>query len=91
MPSMPVNMVYTVVFFLVTSLVIGYITYVACPPGTEFMKVFRIAGTIGILTHASSGILNGIWFKRRLITDIIDGIVFGLILGLIFAFLWPGA
>ena len=91
MPSMPMNMLWTVIFFLVTSLVIGYITYVACPPGTDFMTVFRVAGTIGILTHASSGILNGIWFKRRLSTDIIDGVVFGLILGLIFALLWPSA
>lgn len=94
MPSMPVNMIKTVVFFLVTSAVIGYITHVACPPGGEgvdFMKVFRVAGTIGILTHASSGVLNGIWFRKRLITDIIDGIVFGLILGLIFALLWPTA
>ena len=94
MPSMPMNMLCTVVFFLITSAVIGYITLVACPLGDEnttFMKVFRVAGTIGILTHASSGILNGIWFKKRLFTDIIDGIVFGLILGLIFAFLWPSA
>ena len=42
------NMACTIVFFLVTSAIIGYVTYVACPPGTEFMKVFRIAGTIGI-------------------------------------------
>ena len=90
--NMGANMAQTVVFFLITSAVIGYITHVACPPGEEgltFMKVFRVAGTIGVLTHASSGILNGIWFKKRLITDIIDGIVFGLILGLIFALLWP--
>jgi len=91
LPSMPMNMVKTVIFFLITSAIIGYITYVACPPGTEFMKVFRVAGTIGILTHGSSGVLNGIWFKKRLITDIIDGIVFGLLLGLIFALLWPAA
>ena len=90
-PNMGMNMIQTVIFFLITSAIIGYITYVACPPGTEFMKVFRIAGTIGILTHASSGVLNGIWFKKRLLTDIVDGIVFGLILGLVFALLWPGA
>lgn len=94
MPSMPMNMVKTVIFFLITSAIIGYITHVACPPGAEgnsFMKIFRMAGTVGILTHASSGVLNGIWFRKRLFTDIIDGIVFGLILGLIFALLWPSA
>lgn len=91
MPNMGVNMAKTVVFFLITSAVIAYITYVACPPKAEsqFMDVFRIAGTIGILVHASSGILNGIWFKRKTLTDSIDGVVYGLVLGLIFAFFWP--
>ena len=90
--NMGLNMVLTVVFFLITSAVIGYITHFTCPPGdagVDFMRVFRVAGTIGILTHGSSGVLNGIWFKRRSFTDIIDGIVFGVILGLIFAALWP--
>ena len=96
MPNMPRNMLHTIAFFFVTSAVIGYITYVASPPGvmprgadSPFWHVFRLAGTIGILTHASSGYLNSIWFKRARLTDFIDGIVFGLILGLIFALLWP--
>ena len=92
--SMPMNMVKTVIFFLITSAVIGYIVHFTCPPSdatVNFMKVFRVAGTIGILTHASSGVLNNIWFKRRSITDIMDGSVFGIILGLVFAALWPYA
>jgi hypothetical protein len=92
--SMPMNMVKTVIFFLITSAVIAYITHYVCPPRSadvDFLKVFRVAGTIGILTHATSGVLNNIWFKRRSFTDIIDGVVFGIILGLIFAALWPYA
>lgn len=89
--NMPLNMIKTVIFFVVTSAVIGYITYFTCPPGSDFLRVFRVAGTIGILTHASSGVLNNIWFKRRSFTDIIDGVVFGAILGLIFALMWPHA
>ena len=92
MPSMPKNMIHTIIFFFITSAIIGYVTYLACPPGftnVNFMRVFRVAGTIGILTHASSGYLNGIWFKRRKFTDVIDGIVYGLIIGLVFASLWP--
>lgn len=91
-PNMKHNLIKTFVFFLVTSTVIGYITHFACPPGAsgvDFMRVFRIAGTIGILTHASSGWLNSIWFKRRVITDTVDGIAYGIIIGLIFAMLWP--
>ena len=94
MPNMGVNMGQTILYFLVTVATIGYITHVACPPGaadTDFMKVFRMAGTIGILTYATSCVLHRVWFKKRIWTEILDGVVYGLIVGLVFAFLWPGS
>lgn len=91
MPNMGINLGLTVLFFLVTTTVIAYVTHVACPPAadSQFMKVLRIAGTIGILVHASSGILNAIWFRKRMSMIFLDGIAYGLIIGLIFAWLWP--
>jgi uncharacterized membrane protein len=92
MPNMPINMAKTILFYFLTVLTIGYITFVACPPGaetTDWMKVFRIAGTIGVLTYASTGICNKIWFKRAIFTEFLDGIVFGVLVGLIYASLWP--
>lgn len=92
MPNMASNMIRTILYFFVTVFTIGYITHVACPPGdlsTDFMKVFRVAGTIGVLVFASSGVLDRIWFVRRMWTSIVDGVVFGLAIGLVYAFLWP--
>ena len=92
MPNMGSNLGLTFLFFFATTATIGYVTHIACPPGAtgvDFMKVFRIAGTIGILTHASSGVLGSIWVKRRVITDVGDGVVYGLLIGLIFAAMWP--
>ena len=91
-PNMGANLGLTFLFFFVTTAIIAYVTHIACPPGSsdvDFMKVFRIAGTIGILTHASSGVLNSIWFKRKVSMDAVDGIVYGLLIGLIFAAMWP--
>ena len=91
MPNMAVNMSKTIFYFFVTVSTIGYITHVACPPeseGLDFMRVFRIAGTISILTYATSNVLHRVWFKKRIWTEIIDGIVYGLVLGLIFAAFW---
>lgn len=92
MPNMGSNMAQTILYFLVTVLTIGYVTHVACPPGaesTDFMKVFRIAGTIGVLCYASSGFLFRIWFKSRHWTHVLDGIAYGVVLGLIYGLLWP--
>ena len=46
---------------------------------------------IGVLAHASSGVCNAIWFPRRILTTVLDGIVFGILSGLVFAFFWPAA
>lgn len=92
-PNMGANMLKTILYFFVTVATIGYITHVACPPGdaaTDFMKVFRVAGTIAVLTYGSSGLLNRVWFTERMWTHIVDGIVYGLVAGLIFAAMWPG-
>jgi hypothetical protein len=88
--SMAVNMLCTLLFFIIANFVIAYLAGIALPRGTDFMKVFQFVGTAGILTYGTANILNGIWFGRKMIADIADGIAYGLITGLIFAALWPG-
>ena len=89
--SMGRNMFCTWLFFTVVSFVIAYLAGIVLPPGTTKMEVFRFVGTAGILTYASANILNGIWFGRKMIGDIFDGVAYGLITGAIFAWLWPVA
>jgi hypothetical protein len=84
------KMLCTWLLFTCISFVIAYLAGIALEPGTPFMKVFQFVGTAGILVYASSGLLNAIWFRRRVIGDIADGIAYGLITGLIFAAMWPG-
>jgi hypothetical protein len=88
-PNMAVNIACTLAFFLVTNFVIAYLAGIALDPGEEAMKVFRFVGTAGILTYGTANILNGIWFGRKMVADIVDGIAYGLITGAIFAALWP--
>jgi hypothetical protein len=88
-PNMGVNMLCTVLFFTIANLVIAYLAGMVIPPGKEFAFVFRFVGTAGVLTYGTANILNGIWFNRKMVADIADGIAYGLITGLIFAALWP--
>jgi hypothetical protein len=90
-PNMGVNMACTVAFFIIANFVIAYLATMALEPGDKFMDVFRFVGTAGILTYGTANILNGIWFNRKMVADIIDGLAYGLITGLIFALMWPGA
>jgi hypothetical protein len=89
-PNMGINMVCTVIFFWVANAVIAYLAAMVIPPGTERWFVFRFVSTAGILTYGTANILNGIWFGRKMVADIVDGVVYGLITGTIFALLWPG-
>ena len=89
--SMGRNMLYTVIFFTVVNFVIAYLATMALGRGADFMSVFRFVGTAGVITYASANILNGIWFGRKMLADVVDGIVYGVVTGLIFAALWPGA
>ena len=90
-PNMAVNMICTLLFFVIANFVIAYLAGIALDPGETFMKVFRFVGTAGILTYGTANILNGIWFGRKMVADIIDGIAYGLITGLIFAAMWPAS
>jgi hypothetical protein len=89
-PNMAVNLFCTVLFFLIANAVIAYLAAMVLSPGEDHMRVFRFVGTAGVLTYGTANILNGIWFGRKMVADIVDGIAYGLITGAIFALLWPG-
>jgi hypothetical protein len=73
LPNMGANLFFTFLYFLVTAAIIAYVSHAALGSGKEFMKIFQIVGTIGMLTYSSAGVPHAIWFKRRVITDIMDG------------------
>lgn len=89
-PNMGANMACTFLFYLSVSFCLAYLSTIALTAESDFMAVFRFVGTAAILAYCAGGIQNVIWFKRRMITDLIDGIAYGLITGILFALLWPG-
>lgn len=98
--NMGVNMALTFAFYLVTSVVIGYLGWAALPHGpgvgsvggASFGQVLRVLGTAGVLAYCFASFPNDLWFqkkRRAMAMDLLDGVVFGLITGAVFAWLWP--
>lgn len=91
-PNMALNMVKTVLFFLVVTVLVGYVGASALPAGAGFGQVFQVVGTTAILAHTAGGVCREIWFTRPArakLMDCFDGLAFGIITGVIFALLWP--
>lgn len=80
------------IYCLVISLFVGYVAAATLPSGTEYLKVFQITGTTGLLAYAGSAAAGSIWFGHtwaRTSKDILDGLVYGLLTAGIFGWLWP--
>ncbi len=92
MPPMGKNLVLTFVFFVIVSVFIAYVGSRTLPPGTPYLDVFQVVGTVAILAYAASSIPHTIWFGRpwsNTLKDIVDGVVYGLLTAGVFGWLWP--
>jgi hypothetical protein len=80
------------VYCLVVSFLVAYLTSVALPAGTEYLHVFRISGTVAVLTYAGAAPMRAIWFGSTwssAIKDTLDGLIYGLLTAGVFGWLWP--
>lgn len=83
------NMALTLLFYLIVSVFIAYLGSLALSTGAEFLDVFQVTGTAGILAYCCGGIPNAIWFQQKFLSNLCDGIAYGLLTGLVFGLLWP--
>lgn len=80
------------VYCLAISLMVAYVTSRAVDPGAEYLHVFRIAATVGVLAYAGAAPMGSIWFGHswgRTVKDLLDGLIYGLATAGIFGWLWP--
>ena len=86
------KMVATFIVYLVVSTLIAYLTRIAISGPANFVKVFQVAATAGILAYCFSHMPSAIWwgsYKRTIVANVIDGILYAAITGAIFAWRWP--
>ena len=76
---------------IVIAFFIAYVGWHTLPPGTEYLKVFRVVGTMGFMTYALGSMSESIWFGRpwsSFALQALDALMYGLILGGVFGWLW---
>jgi hypothetical protein len=76
----------------VVSLFAAYIAGRAAGPGTEYLVVFRFAGTTAFVAYGLALWQNSIWYKRSWTTTLksnLDALIYGMLTGGMFGWLWP--
>jgi len=91
-PAMGKSLVLWFLYTILVGIFVAYVVNLSLGPGADFMAVFRMAGTIGVLAYATAAIPDSIWKGQAWgITAkfIFDGVVYGLVTGATFGWLWP--
>ena len=91
-PSMGKPMVLSVLFFLVVSGMVAYVTGRTLAPATHYLTVFRVAGTVAWLAYGWARVPQAIWFGlpwSQVAKQLFDGLVYGLLTAGAFGWLWP--
>jgi hypothetical protein len=80
------------VFSLVISLFVAYVASRTLQPGTPYLQVFRVAGTVAFLGYAGAHVPAAIWMGKPwsiAAKDVFDGLLYGLVTAGAFGWLWP--
>ncbi len=91
-PNMGKNLVLTFLFYLIVGVFVAYLTSVACPPGTAYLKVFQVSGCATVMAYVLAIYPHAIWMGRpwrAVVLETIDGMVFGVLTAGVFGWLWP--
>lgn len=95
-PSGPVNMGKFLGLWFVYCLIIGffvaYLTGRTLSSGTDYLAVFRVAGTAGFMAYGLGTLSNGIWKGQpwgMVLKEVFDGLIYGLLTAGTFGWLWP--
>ncbi len=95
-PNGPMKMgKYLVLWFLYAVLVSVLVAYLAgrtLSSGTDYMAVFRFAGTVAFMAYGIGPIVDSIWKGvpwSGTVKNVFDGLVYSLVTAGAFGWLWP--
>jgi hypothetical protein len=92
MPTMGPLLVQWFIYMLVVSFFAGYVASATLGPGTPYLKVFQVVGTVAFVSYAAARTQSAIWQGEPwpvAIKEMIDGLIYGLVTAGVFGWLWP--
>lgn len=91
-PSMGTPMILSFIYYVIVSAFVAYLTGHTLMAGSNYLEVFRVAGTAAVLAYSGALFPSAIWFGRpwsAVWKEVIDGVVYGLLTAGVFGWLWP--
>jgi hypothetical protein len=93
-PAMGKSLIQWFVYCLVISLFAAYLSGRLLAPGTAFLQVFRVVGTVAFLGYGGAQAQESIWSGRPWVVTLkhlCDSLVYALLTAAIFGWLWPSS
>lgn len=81
------------VYSVFISLLAGYLASRTLLPGTDYLTVFRVTGTVAFAAYAVGAIPQSIWYHRNwgaTFRTVFDGLIYALVTAGVFGWRWPG-
>lgn len=79
-------------YCLLVAVLSAYLAGRMLPPGTEYLEVFRVTGTVAFASYSMALMQRSIWFRQRWSTTLksmFDGLIYAALTGGVFGWLWP--
>jgi len=80
------------VYTIVVSIFVAYLTSITAAAGTDYMRVFRIAGTVAFTSYSMAVIPQAIWKHMSwsmILKEVLDGLLYALLTAGVFGAFWP--
>ena len=91
-PAMGKNLAQWFVYCVVISIFAAYLSGRLLAPGTAFLQVFRVVGTVAWLGYGAAHAQESIWSGRSWVVTLkhlLDSVIYAVLTAGIFGWLWP--
>jgi hypothetical protein len=92
MMKMSTSLIQWFIYLLAVSTVAAYVAGRALPAGSDYLRVFRFAGTTAFVGYSFALFQMSIWYRRSwsiTIKSAIDGLLYALLTAGVMGWLWP--